>query len=77
MERKYSFTAQIEKDEETGLYVGYIPNLPGAHSQGATLEELQKNLEEVALLCIEELPEKELNTYFSKYVGTQQILVEV
>jgi hypothetical protein len=31
----------------TGLYVGYIPGLPGAHSQGETLDELNKNLQEV------------------------------
>lgn len=33
MKGKFTFTAQIEKDAETGLYLGYIPNLPGAHTQ--------------------------------------------
>lgn len=41
------FTAVIERCKTTGLYVGYIPGLPGAHSQGETLDELNKNLQEV------------------------------
>ncbi len=36
-----TFTAYIEFDRETGLYVGTIPGLPGGHSQGASLDELQ------------------------------------
>ncbi|MGB8294027.1 MAG: type II toxin-antitoxin system HicB family antitoxin, partial [Polyangia bacterium] len=40
-----SFTAVIERDVATGLFVGYVPGWPGAHSQGATLDELRQNLE--------------------------------
>ena len=40
-------TAVIERDRETGLYVGYVPGWPGAHSEGATLVELRENLREV------------------------------
>lgn len=28
------FTAVIERDPETSLYVGYVPGFPGAYSQG-------------------------------------------
>ncbi len=31
--RMKSFTAVIEKDAQTGLFVGYIPGFPGAHSR--------------------------------------------
>jgi predicted RNase H-like HicB family nuclease len=55
MEDKYIFAAHIEKDSETGLYIGYIPSLIGAHTQSETLNELHKNLEEVAALYLEEL----------------------
>jgi predicted RNase H-like HicB family nuclease len=41
------FTAVVEKCPETGLYVGYVPGSPGAHSQSATLDELNENLREV------------------------------
>jgi hypothetical protein len=43
MKTHYSFTAQIEKDKETGLYVGMVPNLPGAYTQATSLDELQGN----------------------------------
>lgn len=49
------FSAYIEYDPETKLYVGIIPGVPGAHTQGATLDELNKNLREVLELCLEEL----------------------
>ena len=52
MEIKY--TAVIEKDLDTGLYVGYIPNVDGAHSQGKTIEELRDNLKEVLELIAED-----------------------
>jgi len=49
------FIAYIERDPETGLYVGIVPNIPGAHTQAETLDELQKNLREVVELCLEEM----------------------
>ncbi|HWN43635.1 MAG TPA: type II toxin-antitoxin system HicB family antitoxin [Thermoanaerobaculia bacterium] len=42
-----SYTTIIERDADTGLYVGYVPGFPGAHSQGETLDELHENLREV------------------------------
>jgi predicted RNase H-like HicB family nuclease len=67
-----SFTAIIEKDKETGLYVGYVPGFPGAHSQGETLDELRQNLSEV----IEMLLEDTEPTVEAEFVGTQQIILE-
>jgi predicted RNase H-like HicB family nuclease len=47
-----TFTAVVERCSETGLYVGYVPDFPGAHSQAETLDELNQNLQEViAMLC--------------------------
>jgi predicted RNase H-like HicB family nuclease len=77
MKGKYTFTAHIEKDSETGLYMGHIPSLPGAHTQAETLDELHKNLEEVAALCMEELTENELQKIQLEFIGTQQILVSI
>jgi len=50
-----TFTAVIEKDLDTKLYVGYIPSFAGAHSQGATLDELQENLREVIEMLLEDI----------------------
>jgi len=48
-----SYTAVIEKCPYTGLFVGYVPGFPGAHSQGETMDELNKNLKEVIEMLLE------------------------
>ena len=50
----YTFTAVIEKCPDTNLYIGYIPGFPGAHSQGGTIEELNRNLKEVVEMMLED-----------------------
>jgi len=42
-----TYSAVVEHCPDTGLYVGYIPGFPGAHSQAETLDELKTNLQEV------------------------------
>ena len=42
-----NFNAIIERDPETGLLVGSVPEIPGAHTQGETIEEVRANLAEV------------------------------
>ncbi len=64
-----TFTAYIEWDPASQLYVGIVPGLAGAHTQAASLDELQKNLKEVLELCLEELNPEEL----PHFVGLQQI----
>jgi predicted RNase H-like HicB family nuclease len=49
-----NFTAVVENDADTGLYVGYVPGWPGAHSQGATMDELRQNLQEVIAMLLED-----------------------
>jgi predicted RNase H-like HicB family nuclease len=48
------FNMVVERDPDTGLYVGYVPGWPGAHTQGASLDELQTNLREVVLMLLED-----------------------
>lgn len=47
------FTAIVERDFDTNLYVGYVPGFPGAHSQGETLDELRENLREAIAMLLE------------------------
>ena len=49
-----TFTAIVERDPDTKLYIGYVPGFSGAHSQGETLDELQKNLREVIEMLLED-----------------------
>jgi predicted RNase H-like HicB family nuclease len=65
------FTAIVERDSDTGLYVGYVPGLPGAHSQAESLDELNANLREVIAMLLEDgdqAPEAE-------FVGIQTVRV--
>jgi predicted RNase H-like HicB family nuclease len=66
-----SYTFVVERDPDTGLFVGHIPGWPGAHSQGATLDELQSHLQEVVSMLLED-GEPRLETEF---VGVQTIKV--
>ncbi len=56
-----TFTAFIEWDPETKLYVGTVPGIPGAHTQGEILDELNRNLAKP--LIREILREIELTPY--------------
>jgi predicted RNase H-like HicB family nuclease len=68
-----TFTAYVEWDPDTHFYVGIVPGVPGAHTQGATLDELQRNLKEVLALCLEDY-EGSLED-LPQFVGLQQVEV--
>lgn len=65
------FTAIVQQDFDTGLYVGFVPGIQGAHSQGETLEELNINLREVLEMLAEDgdLLEE------AQFIGTQLVAV--
>jgi predicted RNase H-like HicB family nuclease len=69
-----TFTAYVEWDPGTKLYVGIVPGIPGAHTQAESLDELQVNLKEVLELCLEEYGEID---DIPQFVGIQQIEVPV
>ncbi len=66
-----TYTAVVEKCPDTGLYVGYVPGFPGAHSQGRTLDELNRNLREVVEMLLED-GEPELE---AEFIGIQNVVV--
>jgi predicted RNase H-like HicB family nuclease len=72
MKNTQAYTAVIEQDTATGYYVAYVPDLPGAHTQAETLEELKDNLEEVVSLVLEESPSQNPESHF---VGTQLVTI--
>lgn len=66
-----AFTAVVERCPDTGFYVGFVPGFPGAHSQGETLDELNRNLKEVIEMLLEDgVPKLE-----TEFVGTQTVMV--
>ena len=70
-----TFSAYVEWDPETRLYVGTVPGVPGAHTQAATLDELRDNLKEVLELCLEEYSGSLED--LPQFVGLQQVAVGV
>jgi predicted RNase H-like HicB family nuclease len=51
MTKLIKFTAVFRKVPEG--YIGFVEELPGANTQGATLEETRRNLEEAIDLVLE------------------------
>jgi len=66
-----AFTAVVERCPDTGLYVGFVPGFPGAHTQGKTLDELNKNLKEVIEMLLEDGAPK----FETEFIGTQTVMV--
>jgi predicted RNase H-like HicB family nuclease len=66
-----SYTAIVERCPETGLLVGYVPGLRGAHTQAESLDELQANLREVLELLLEEGEPQ----FEAEFMGTQTVTV--
>jgi predicted RNase H-like HicB family nuclease len=65
------YSAVIERDPQTGQFVGFVPGFPGAHSQGATLYKLNQNLKEVIAMLLEDGdPNLE-----SEFIGVQDVSV--
>mgnify|MGYP003466988684 FL=1 len=67
----HMFSVIVERDPETGLLVGSVPGWPGAHSQGDSLDELEKSLREVIAMLLEDGDPK----LESEFVGLQTIRV--
>ena len=57
MKTKLAFI--IEKDVESGKYIGSVPYIKGAHTYADTLDELKSKIKEVIELCIKEIPQEE------------------
>jgi predicted RNase H-like HicB family nuclease len=66
-----TYTAVVERCRDTGLLVGYIPGFPGAHTQASSLDELQRNLQEVIAMLLED-GEPPLE---GEFVGVQTVAV--
>jgi predicted RNase H-like HicB family nuclease len=61
----------IERDE-TGWYVGNVPELPGCHTQGSTIEELTARMREAIELYLED---EVVNLPASEFIGIHRVAV--
>lgn len=67
--KTYSFV--VERDADTGLYVGYVPGWSGAHTQGADVDEVERNLREVITMLLEAGEPKQE----SEFIGVRKVQV--
>ena len=71
MAKVYNYTVLIEQDED-GIYVAKVSDIPGCYTQGKTVEQVMERIKEAIEVCLE----AEKVTYQPlKFVGIQQIEV--
>jgi len=65
------FDVVIERDEE-GMYVASVPQLPGCHTDAASLDELMLEIREAIQLCLDVAGHEPSHLEF---VGIQRVTI--
>jgi len=61
-------------EDESGGYIAVVPELPGCHTQGDSLDEVIENIREAIELYLETLSEEEKKELLSRRViGFQRV----
>ncbi|HII02437.1 TPA: type II toxin-antitoxin system HicB family antitoxin [Methanosarcinaceae archaeon] len=69
-----NYTVLIEQDED-GMYIATVPDIPGCYTQGKTVEQAMERVKEAIQVCIEA---EELEDILPmKFIGIQQVEVKV
>ena len=72
MKRKVrNYTVLIEQDED-GIYVAKVPDIPGCYTQGKTIPQVIERIKEAIQVCLESDKEERPQM---KFIGLQQIEV--
>lgn len=69
------FTIVIEQDED-GVYIAYVPELEGCHTQARTLDELKERMKEAIELYLE-VESDLVDEVPLEFVGIQKVEVAV
>ncbi|WP_269852179.1 type II toxin-antitoxin system HicB family antitoxin [Methanosarcina horonobensis] len=64
------------KKSENGGYVAFVPDLPGCHTQGDTLEDVRKYIKDAIQLYLE-VESDYLNEEPTKFVSAEMMQVEI
>jgi len=67
---KREFNIVIEQDED-GIYIASVPELPGCHSQANSFDELNKRIIEAIELYLE--VDKSQVEVYNKFIGIQKV----
>lgn len=69
-----SYTVLIEQDED-GVFIAKVPDIPGCYTQGKNVEHAMERVKEAIQVCLEA---EELEDILPlKFVGIQQVEVKV
>ena len=67
-----NFTVLIEQDED-GIYIATVPDIPGCYTQGKTVQQAMERVKEAIQVCLEADKEE---PHQMKFVGLQQVEVK-
>ena len=74
MEKKIHEFSVVILEDESGGYVAIVPELPGCHTQGDSLDEVVRNVREAIELYLETLSEEEKKELLNRRViGFQRV----
>ncbi|AKB79935.1 hypothetical protein MSHOH_3452 [Methanosarcina horonobensis HB-1 = JCM 15518] len=78
--KSLNYTVLIEQDED-GIYIAKVPDIPGCYTQGKTVEQTMERIREVIQVCLEDgrkgktVVQKQINSQFiflDKHVFSNQ-----
>ncbi len=80
MVRDLQFKVLIEQDEN-GIYVASVPELPGCYTQGKTLEEARERIREAIKLVLEsdkDIKKEKLESprSSSRFFGIEEVTIQ-
>ena len=68
-----NFTVLLEQDED-GIYVAKVPDIPGCYTQGRTVQQAMERIKEAIQVCLEADEEQHQKM---KFIGLQQVEVNL
>jgi predicted RNase H-like HicB family nuclease len=72
--KSLNYTVLIEQDED-GIYIAKVPDIPGCYTQGKTIEQAMERIREAIQVCLEA---EELEDVLPlKFIGIQQVEVKI
>ncbi|KKP92761.1 MAG: hypothetical protein UU32_C0044G0004 [Candidatus Woesebacteria bacterium GW2011_GWB1_41_10] len=80
-----NFKVLIEQDED-GVFVASVPDIPGCYSQGKTYEEAVQNVREAVELCLDvarDYPDYKSKINYpnpdsqSRFLGVTEVFVQI
>jgi predicted RNase H-like HicB family nuclease len=76
--KSYNLQVVIEQDEDN-VFIAECPALQGCYAQGRTFEEAIKNIQDVVVMCIQEMKEenKKINLKYPEVIGVKTLEVSV